>query len=119
MWNTNAIVAMLLAIWARAADLTFEWDDPNGTNAQVVAYYVKSNRPPDTNWTVVAKSLGTTNVPPARVAVVTNVTPGLINFHVTASNLWGESFPSEVLTLPATNREPTLIRVRVDYPFRP
>lgn len=108
---------MLVAIWARAADLTFGWDDLNGTNAQVRAYFVKSNRPPDTNWTVVGFTLGT-NAPPMRQLTITNVTPGLINFHITASNAWGESLPSEILTLPPTNRAPTLIRVRVDYPMR-
>lgn len=119
MWNTNVIVAMLVAIWARAADLTFEWDDLNPPSAQVTGYFVRMQRPPDTNWFVVAKSIGTTNVPPAKTAVVTNIAPGQINFSVTASNAWGESLFSEVLSLPPTNRAPTLIRVRVDYPFRP
>lgn len=110
LWTAAAALAWLCSVWARAADVSFEWDpSPDGS---VIGYrlYWQTNAPGGTwgtNWASV-RSEGTNCT-----ATVSNLVPGMtVRARATAFNALLESEPTAsfdyLVPLPA----PAMLRLR-------
>jgi len=84
-----AILLLVSVAWA--ANITLQWD-PNSAIEQITGYSVYQSLD-NVTWTKIADVTGTTHVIPG-------LTPGRYSWRVTASNAWGESGPSNVVSTP-------------------
>lgn len=110
------LLLFLLVAWATdGADLNtngiirLEWDYPQdelSTNMTFVLYSTTNITTPFGLWTVV------TNVSGTQTNATVRVTPGKLFLTLTASNLWGESDPSNVVPLPAMPRSDGKLTVK-------
>ena len=82
---------LTLALSARAADLLMGWT-ASPTVDQTLAY----NFYMATGGGAFSLYRTTTNT----TLTVTNLTPGVYRFYVTATNMWGESIPSNTVQTP-------------------
>lgn len=89
---------LLFAMAVIAADFRLTWTDTNAPAVQVTGYNLYSAVGTNAVFTVLTSI---TNSGPANLtAVVTNLTPNLYKFYVTATNVWGESAPSMTVQTP-------------------
>lgn len=102
MRNSIAIL-ILSAMWASGAGVLLEWE-PSPTNQQVTAYYIYRANAVSGPWACVA-SATTTNYALA-------MTPCEAYFYVTASNFWGESVPSNILSTPPVTASKTNVTIK-------
>lgn len=118
--NTRLIlvfILLFLLIWiaAKAAgpgatrnSVTLAWDYPTNelsTNLLFKVYSHTNITVPLTNWTVLTNVVGTN----LNVAIPMNAQQRF--FYVTASNYWGESFPSNVAGTPPPPRDQVGLRL--------
>jgi hypothetical protein len=110
------LLLFLMVAWSAAgADLNtngvikLAWDYPQdelSTNLTFVLYSTTNITTPFGLWAVV------TNVSGTQTGVTVRVTPGKLFLTLTASNLWGESDPCNIVPLPALPRNDSKITVR-------
>lgn len=86
------VILFSLALVALAADITLQWD-ANDPVEEVAGYRVYQS----TNVAGTYLPIGSTN---GTSFTVRGLTPGVYFFYVTASNLWGESLPSNTVKTP-------------------
>lgn len=91
------------ALAASAAQVRLTW---TGNNPPGSVTYVVYQEQADDTW----KEIATT---PDETYVLTNLTPGVYTFVVTARNLWGESGPSNEASSPPPANAPGNLRVTV------
>ncbi len=90
---------------AQTGTVTLAWD-ANPATDQVTKYTVYRAPAATGPWTKVQDVTATT-------ATVTGLSPGIYFFHVTASNVWGESGPSNVVSTPPPAGSPANLKVTV------
>jgi hypothetical protein len=107
--NTNlikllsALVLMAAAAWASPlrTSVILAWNYPTNelsTNLVFKIYASPDSAVPLTNWTLLMTVTGT------NLQATVSLNPTNMFFFVTASNLWGESDPSNVVSAPAPPR---------------
>jgi predicted phage tail protein len=79
---------------AQAANITVAWD-ANPAAESVIKYTVYQAIGPTGSFVKVSDTTSTT-------LLIPNLTPGLYRFQVTASSVWGESAPSNIVQTPVT-----------------
>lgn len=98
-----ALLFAAVAFSASAAQVRLTW---TGNNPPGSVTYVVYQEQADDTW----KEIATT---PDESYVLTNLTPGVYTFVVTARNLWGESGPSNEASSPPPANAPSNLRVTV------
>lgn len=96
-----------VSILAAPEDISLAWDYPESEKTNVVfrVYSSTNITIPLNQWTVITNVTGTNFV---RLKVV----PGVNYFTMTASNFWGESIFSEVVSTPALPRSDVNLKVQ-------
>jgi predicted phage tail protein len=79
---------------AQAANITLAWD-ANLAAENIIKYTVYQAVGPTGSFVKVSDTTSTT-------LLIPNLTPGLYRFQVTASNVWAESAPSNIVQTPVT-----------------
>ena len=102
------LVAAGIAAGIAAETVRFAWD-ANAPEEQVTGYFLYS-APNVTGPFTVLGAVGT------NTSLSVTMNPARAFFYVTASNLWGESLPSNVLTTPAPARASTSLVIRLIKP---
>lgn len=98
----KALVA-ILALLSIAASVRFRWD-PNAPEDDVQKYVIfQSTNITGTNWTVLGETNGTN--------FETEMSAARMFFHVKASNFWGLSEPSNVITTPPPATVPAGVKI--------
>ncbi len=92
-------------LMAQTGTVTLAWD-ANPATDQVTKYTVYHAPASTGPWTKVQDVTATT-------ATVTGLSPGIYFFHVTASNVWGESGPSNVVSTPPPAGTPANLKITV------
>lgn len=96
----------LSALSAVAGSVTLEWN-ANPATDQVTKYSVYQATGTTGTFVKVADiTTGTTYT-------VSNLNPGVYQFRITASNSWGESLPSNIVTTPTSASAPTGLKITV------
>ena len=85
-------------VCGQTATVTLAWD-ANDPSEQVTKYSVYQATVANGPWAKVAEVSETT-------ATVAGLTPGVYYFHVTATNIWQESGPSNIVNTPALVSKP-------------
>lgn len=103
------VLAILFsALCLRAATVTFFWDYPTnelGADLTFKIYAHTNITVPGSNWPVVLQIVGT------QTTAIVTMTPGRQFFYVTASNMWGESGPSNVTNTPSVVTNVTRLKI--------
>jgi hypothetical protein len=111
-----AIVLVAATALAQGAKLTFQWD-PNPASDQVTKYTLYERQPS-----------GPVKVADIQPGVCTatvcefqlqNVAPGVHTYYLTASNMWGESAPSNDVSTPPRAAAPANIRITITITIGP
>lgn len=97
------LILALPLLSATAADVQLAWD-ANPATQNVTSYHVYERTP--TGNVTVATSTSTN-------ATITSVTQGVHTYVVTASNIWGESAPSNPVSTPGGPSAPVNVRVTI------
>ena len=90
-------LAIILALLSVAATVRFTWD-PNNESDQVQLYYISSAPSVFGPWAIIGSTAGTNFTHEMNAAHAF--------FHVKASNFWGLSEPSNVITTPPPAKMP-------------
>ena len=93
------------SLMAQTGTVTLAWD-PNPASDQVTKYIVYRASAAAGPWEKIQDVTAPT-------ATVTGLTPAVYFFRVTASNAWGESGPSNVVSTPPPAGAPTNLKVTV------
>ena len=90
------LAAIVTQEFARAANFQLTWTDTNSPAYQVTGYNLYMG----VNTNAFALATSVTNSGTNLSAIVTNLSPNLYKFYVTATNVWGESAPSMTVQTP-------------------
>lgn len=104
-WRVSLFLLASVALAAafQAKDLRFEWDYPDASPDAFCLYSSTNLALPLTNWAKVTTAPGD-----SRTLTLPAVEAGAHFYFLTASNMWGESDPSNVAATPGTPAAGTL-----------
>ena len=102
-----AVVAFAAGTVPASKTVSFTWDYDTNSVVDAFKLYTSTNvNAPSTNWTLI----GTVSSS-IRAINLSNVAPAQAWYFVTASNMWGESLPSNIVGTPQPPNAVTNLRI--------